>query len=147
MPRAVTNETLSLRALNRASLDRQLLLRRSTFSFPATLEHLVGMQAQTPHTAYVGLWTRLEGFRGEQLADRMIDRSVVRMALMRGTIHLVTARDAWALRPLVQPVMDRVQKGQFGKRLDGVDLDEVVAMGARSSTKSRGRSRRLATIS
>ena len=51
------------------------------------------------------------------------------MALMRGTIHLVTARDAWGLRPLVQPVMDRVQKGQFGKRLAGVDLDEVVAMG------------------
>ena len=48
---------------------------------------------------------------------------------MRGTIHLVTARDAWGLRPLVQPVMDRVQKGQFGKRLVGVDPDEVVAMG------------------
>ena len=58
-----------------------------------------------------------------------MDRSVVRLALMRGTIHLVTARDAWDLRPLVQPVMDRVQKGQFGRRLDGVDQDEVVAMG------------------
>ena len=51
------------------------------------------------------------------------------MALMRGTIHLVTARDAWGLRPLVQPVMDRVQQGQFGRRLVGVDVDEVVAMG------------------
>ena len=122
-------QTLSLRALNRATLDRQLLLRRSTLSVPATLEHLVGMQAQTPHTAYVGLWTRLVDFRGEQLSDLLVDRSVVRMALMRGTIHLVTARDAWGLRPLVQPVMDRVQKGQFGVRLAGVDLDEVVAMG------------------
>jgi hypothetical protein len=75
------------------------------------------------------LWTRLVDFRGEQLADLLVDRSVVRVALMRGTIHLVTARDAWGLRPLVQPVMDRVQKGQFGKRLAGVDLDEVVAMG------------------
>ena len=129
MQRAATGETLSVRALNRATLDRQLLLRRSTLSVPATLEHLVGMQAQTPHTAYVGLWTRLVDFRGEQLSDLLVDRSVVRMALMRGTIHLVTARDAWGLRPLVQPVMDRVQKGQFGKRLAGVDLDEVVAMG------------------
>ena len=87
------------------------------------------MQAQTPHTAYVGLWTRLEGFRGDDLSTLLLDRSVVRMALMRGTIHLVTAADAWGLRPLVQPVMDRVQKSQFGKRLAGVDLDEVVAMG------------------
>ena len=129
MQRAATGETLSVRALNRATLDRQLLLRRSTLSVPATLEHLVGMQAQTPHTAYVGLWTRLVDFRGQQLSDLLVDRSVVRMALMRGTIHLVTARDAWGLRPLVQPVMDRVQKGQFGKRLAGVDLEEVVAMG------------------
>jgi hypothetical protein len=63
------------------------------------------------------------------LSDLLIDRSVVRLALMRGTIHMVTARDAWGLRPLVQPVLDRVQKGQFGKRLEGVDLDALVAMG------------------
>ena len=48
---------------------------------------------------------------------------------MRGTIHMVSARDAWGLRPLVQPVLDRVQKGQFGKRLVGVDLDAVVVAG------------------
>jgi hypothetical protein len=130
MPRSVTKgEVLSLRALNRASLDRQLLLRRSDLTVPETLEHLVGMQAQTPHTAYVGLWTRLDGFRPEQLSNLMVDRSVVRIALMRGTIHLVTAADAWGIRPLIQPVLDRVQQGQFAKRLDGVEMDEVVAMG------------------
>ena len=130
MPVDGTSEvTLSVRALNRATLARQLLLDRSPLSVLATLDHLVGMQAQTPHTAYVGLWTRLEGFRGEHLSELLVERSVVRIALMRGTIHLVTAADAWGLRPLVQPVMDRVQKGQFGRRLDGVDLDEVVAMG------------------
>jgi Winged helix DNA-binding domain len=127
--RTTAGEAISRRALNRATLDRQLLLRRSTLTVPSTIEHLVGMQAQTPHTAYVGLWTRLADFRAEELSDLLADRSVVRMALMRGTIHLVTARDAWGLRPLVQPVMDRVQKSQFGKRLAGVDLDDVVAMG------------------
>ena len=96
---------------------------------PEMLERLVGMQAQTPHTAYVGLWTRLEAFRSEELSECLVDRSVVRLALMRGTIHLVTARDAWGIRPLVQAVLDRVQKGQFGKRLDGVDMDAVVEMG------------------
>jgi hypothetical protein len=121
--------TLSLRALNRATLARQLLLERAAMSVVDALERLVGMQAQTPHTAYVGLWDRLIDFRPEDLSDRLEDRSVVRMALMRSTIHLVAARDAWGLRPLVQPVLDRMQRGQFGRRLDGVDVEAVVAMG------------------
>jgi hypothetical protein len=120
---------ITRRALNRATLARQLLLERSTMPVPAAIEHLVGLQAQTPHTAYTGLWTRLAGFRPEVLSDLLVERRVVRLALMRGTIHMVTARDAWGLRPLVQPVLDRVQKGQFGKRLVGVDPDAVVAMG------------------
>ncbi len=96
---------------------------------PEAIEHLVGLQAQTPHTAYTGLWTRLAHFEGEQLSSLLLDRSVVRMALMRGTIHLVTARDAWGLRPLVQPVLDQVQKGQSSKRLVGVDEGAVIEMG------------------
>ncbi len=123
------DSVIGLQALNRATLDRQLLLRRSPLSVTEAVEHLVGLQAQTPHTAYVGLWGRLDGFRPEQLSDRLVDRSVVRMALMRGTIHLVTARDAWGLRALVQPVLDRVQKGQFGKRLVGIDEEDLVATG------------------
>jgi hypothetical protein len=120
---------LTRHELNRATLARQLLLERSTLAIPAAIEQLVGLQAQTPHTAYTGLWSRLADFRPEALSELLVGRQVVRIALMRGTIHLVTARDAWGLRPLVQPVMDRVQKGQFGKRLVGVDPDAVVAMG------------------
>src|SRR5262245_61159027 len=120
---------IGLRALNRATLERQMLLRRSTIPVVDAVEHLVGLQAQTPHTAYIGLWGRLEAFRPEDLADRLVDRSVVRMALMRGTIHLVSARDAWGLRDLVQPVLDRVQKGQFGRRLAGIDEDALIADG------------------
>jgi hypothetical protein len=126
---AAADPVLSLREINRATLARQSLLERSTASVETVLESLVGMQAQTPHTAYVGLWDRIADFDPEDLSTRMLDRSVVRLALMRGTIHLVTARDAWGLRPLVQPVMDRVQKGQFGRRLEGIDQADVVAMG------------------
>lgn len=130
MARTTTGgDVLSLRALNRATLDRQLLLRRSSLSVAATLERLVGMQAQTPHSAYVGLWTRLEGFRPAELSDLMVERAVVRIALMRGTIHLVTAGDAWGLRPHIQPLLDPVQRSLFRKRLEGVDLDAVVEMG------------------
>ncbi len=93
------------------------------------VEQLVGLQAQTPHTAYVGLWTRLDAFRPEELSELLVHRRVVRMALMRGTIHLVSAADAVALRPLIQPILDRVHKSQFGRRLEGVDPAELVALG------------------
>jgi hypothetical protein len=130
MPRPRTGQpVLTVRALNRATLERQSLLRRSVTTVPEMLERLVGMQAQTPHTAYVGLWTRIEGFRPEEVSERLLDRSVVRLALMRGTIHLVTAGDAWGLRALIQPVLDRARRGQFGKRLVGVDIASVVEMG------------------
>jgi hypothetical protein len=120
---------ISLRALNRATLARQLLLERATLSVEDALEHLVGLQAQTPHTAYTGLWSRLAAFAPEALSELIVERRIVRLALMRGTIHMVTARDAWGVRPLVQPVLDRVQKRQFGMRLVGVDLDAVIAAG------------------
>ncbi len=72
------------------------------------MEHLVGMQAQVPTDPYIALWTRLEGFRTDELATLLSDRSAVRIGLMRGTVHLVTARDALAIRPVVQDVYQRV---------------------------------------
>ena len=61
-PRAAMGApVITRRELNRATLARQLLLKRSTLSIPAAIEHLVGLQAQTPHTAYTGMWSRLTG--------------------------------------------------------------------------------------
>ena len=128
-PTAGSGATLTLRDLNRATLARQHLLERTDAPIEAVIADLVGLQAQTPHTAYTGLWSRIRGFDPERLSALLVDRSVVRLALMRGTIHMVTAVDAWDLRALVQPVLDRVQKGQFGRRLVGVDTDEVVTIG------------------
>ena len=98
---------LDRRALNRALLARQLLLRRRRMSVPAALEHLVGMQAQAPNLPYVGLWSRLEGFQPQQLSRLIENRTAVRMSLMRNTIHLVTARDAHGLKPLFEPLGER----------------------------------------
>ena len=92
--------TLSLRALNRATLARQLLLSRSPMSALDAIEHLVGMQAQAPFAPYYGLWSRLDGFTGEELSGLLTSRKAVRIVLMRGTIHLVTAKDCHRLRPL-----------------------------------------------
>ena len=87
------------------------------------LEQLVGMQAQAPKSPFVGLWTRLAGFSVDDLADLIVQRKAVRLPLMRSTIHLVSARDCLALRPVIQPVMDRDLSGSsWGKGVVGVDL-------------------------
>src|SRR6266702_2528640 len=129
-------EVLSLRALNRSLLDRQMLLRRATLPAAGTraervietIEHLAGLQAQAPFPPYYGLWSRLEGFRPEDLAKLILDRRVVRIALMRGTIHLVSARDCLMLRPLIQPVLDR-GVSVLGKQLTGVDTGALAVAG------------------
>jgi Winged helix DNA-binding domain len=120
--------TLSLRALNRATLARQLLLKRSPMSALDAIEHLVGMQAQAPFAPYYGLWSRLDGFTGEELAGLLTERKAVRVVLMRGTIHLVTAKDCHRMRPLVQPALDRMLRANatHAKPLADIDVAAVV---------------------
>ena len=119
------------RALNRALLQRQMLLRRADIGVAPALEHLVGMQAQIPNSPYVGLWSRLDGFEPEQLAKMIEARRAVRIALMRSTIHLVTARDCLRLRPVIAPVLERMFSpgGSWGKLLAGLDPHEIVSAG------------------
>jgi hypothetical protein len=121
---------LGPRALNRALLERQLLLRRSELSAFDVIEHLVGMQAQSPLAPYVGLWTRLKGFQPEELVQLMTDREVVRIALMRNTVHLVTAEDCLMLRPLTQVIFDRALRQRLSApQLRGIDVDALTVTG------------------
>ena len=94
-------EILSRRALGRALLERQLLLRRADRSPRDVVEHLLGLQAQATLPPYLGLWSRIEGFDPNELGAMLTGREAVRLTLMRGTVHLVTVRDALLLRPLV----------------------------------------------
>ncbi|WP_326639585.1 winged helix DNA-binding domain-containing protein [Streptosporangium sp. NBC_01755] len=122
-------EVLSRRALNRATLGRQLLLARAELPALEAVRRLYGMQAQAPNPPYIGLWARLAGFTHDDLARLINERLVVRLALMRSTIHLVTADDCLALRPMLGPLLARGLRGTHGKGLAGVDLDELAVVG------------------
>jgi Winged helix DNA-binding domain len=125
MPGVTAEGTLDRRALNRALLGRQLLLRRVELPVSEAVEHLLGLQAQSVPPTYYGLWSRIEGFDPHELGRMLTDREAVRMTLMRGTVHLVTVRDALLLRPLVQVVIERSHSGAFGRRMGGADLGEL----------------------
>jgi hypothetical protein len=129
--RVVPSDVLSPRALNRALLERQMLLHRRELPAAEAIEHLVGMQAQAPDPPYVGLWTRLEGFYPDELARLITERRVVRIALMRNTVHLVSARDCLKLRPLVQPVIERglIANRAHRAALEGMDVEALVHAG------------------
>ncbi|WP_431968496.1 winged helix DNA-binding domain-containing protein [Actinacidiphila sp. bgisy160] len=120
---------LDRRTLNRSLLARQSLLGRVRTGAAQMIEGLVGLQAQEPQDPYVALWSRIEDFAPEELSGMLADRRVVRMSLLRWTVHLVTARDCMALRPIVQDVLERRLLGQFRRQLAGLDLAEVAGAG------------------
>lgn len=107
------------------------------------IERLVALQAQVPRDPYVALWSRLDRFSPTALSDAMQDRRAVRLTLLRGTLHTVTARDARELRPLMQSLVERVawsQKGVRQARLSDTDRDELVGT-FRSLLEDRPRTR------
>lgn len=120
---------LSQRALNRATLARQMLLERRKATVAQAIEKLAGLQAQAPNPPYIGLWSRLEGFRREQLTEALQKRRVVRMSTMRATLHLMATSDALAWRPLLEPVHQRGLAGEHARALEGIDRAAVVKAG------------------
>jgi hypothetical protein len=119
-------EVLSRRRLNRATLARQHLLDRVRVRAIDTIEHLGGMQAQAPLSPYVGLWTRLRDFAPDELSRLTEDRAVVRLHMMRNTVHLVSARDCLNWRALFTRLLTGDLESHFGRNLEGVDRDELL---------------------
>ncbi|WP_068898012.1 winged helix DNA-binding domain-containing protein [Planomonospora sphaerica] len=120
---------LGTRALNRATLARQLLLDRADMPVRDAVAHLGGLQAQEPQEPFVGLWTRLRAFDPAALSGLLVGRSVVRTHLMRRTVHLLTAEDALAWRARHDAMLRQRVLGTYRRELDGVDLDELAAAG------------------
>lgn len=107
---------LSQRALNRAFLARQMLLKREKIKVLPAIERLVALQAQLARPPLIALWSRLENFRAADLANA----DVVRATMMRGTLHLMSRRDYIAFRPAMQPMLNKLVR-----RGAEVDLDDA----------------------
>ncbi len=117
---------LTDRALNRATLARQLLLERSAgVGALEVVELLAGLQGQDPELPYVGLWNRITDFRVDDLTTLLADRKVVRATLFRGTQHLLATTDYVWMRPLLQPMLDRMRKAFFSQWTADVDPVEL----------------------
>lgn len=113
-----------------------------------TIEHLIGLQSQAPNSAYVGLWTRLVEFQPDRLAELIIQRKAVRVALMRGTVHLVSARDCLLLRPLLQPLYDRVlyANTNLAPGPDDLNVDTLVAEATKLLTERPRTPKEIGTL-
>ncbi len=125
LSRPLKPDALTLRQLNRATLARQLLLAREPVSAVEAVERLCGLQAQEAKPPFIGLWTRVEGFRREELHEALQARKVVRATLMRATLHLMSAPDYLSLRAALTPAMTQAMK-VVGKRAEGLELDRVL---------------------
>jgi hypothetical protein len=126
---AMVEKVLSNRTLNRTLLARQHLLERSSRSAPDMIDHLIGLQAQDVPPPFVALWSRIASFDPEVVSAGLDDRALVRITLMRGTIHLVTARDALRIAPHIQPELEKIpfRKGFNYGAIFGMDPDNVRA--------------------
>src|SRR5712692_6295077 len=134
---AVDAPLLTLRELNRATLARQLLLRRTKLGIVAAIERLAALQAQWSPSPYIALWSRLAGFEREALWSPIEKHTVIRARLMRGTLHLVSARDFYAYAVATQDLQrgawNRLQVGQ------GVDPKAVAKLAVAFARRPRAK--------
>jgi hypothetical protein len=122
----MADRVLTPRELNRATLARQMLLARESTTVAKALTRVAGLQAQAVMPPFVGLWTRVEDFRRDQLTKPIERRRVVRAPMMRHTLHLTTAADYALLRPAIQAALTRSFTGTARKRIEGLDLEPIL---------------------
>ncbi|MHB8507090.1 MAG: winged helix DNA-binding domain-containing protein [Candidatus Dormibacteria bacterium] len=116
---------VSLRELNRWTLARQLLLAREQCAAVTGIERLAGMQAQYTPSPYIGLWSRLRDFARAELESAFLADQVIKATLMRGTLHVVSARDFPIYRLGVPtPIEAYPQSTKMLQQL-GVDIELV----------------------
>ncbi|WP_053206532.1 winged helix DNA-binding domain-containing protein [Jiangella muralis] len=96
---------MTVRALGRATLARQLLLERASLDVVDAVGRLVALQAQHPASPYLALWNRLDGFDPADLDAAFAERTLVKATLMRITLHAVPAADYPRWQQAMQPTL------------------------------------------
>ena len=122
---AAAERVLTSSELNRATLARQLLLRRQRIGVPRAVERIGALQAQKVTAPYLGLLARLDGFTYEALTRALERRRVVKATLMRGTLHLVSSDDYVAFARALQPTLE-VMWRRYAPDADRADYERIV---------------------
>jgi winged helix DNA-binding protein len=125
---AVEERVLTRRELNRALLERQLLLERRSLTPVRAVERLGGLQAQSTPSPYLSLWTRLEPFERDDLTRTMTRRSLVKALVQRGTLHIVTPRDYWAFSTARRELGGLLWPPSYEARLPAARIKELAKL-------------------
>ena len=150
---------LTLRELNRALLERQLLLERRKLGVQQAVERICAIQAQWPQSPYIALWSRLTGFRKDRLTRALEQLKVVKSQLFRITLHISSARDypyyAAAWLPSARdttPGVDRKKVEQLSRQVKALAMkgpvthEQVADLAAHEMGGFRWRTRTLTPL-
>jgi hypothetical protein len=96
---------LSERQLNRATLARQLLLKRTRLGVVEAVHRVGALQAQEPVSPYLALWNRVTGFDPAKLDQAFAAGSIVKATLMRVALHAVDSADYPAFHEAMQTTL------------------------------------------
>ena len=119
---------LTMRRLNRATLGRQLLLRREAVGAAEAVRRVVALQAQEPASPYVALWNRVADFDPADLDAAFADHAVVKASLMRITLHAVEATDYPAFHEAMQPSLRASRLGDRRFAVAGLSIADADAL-------------------
>ena len=119
-------QKLTLHQLNRMYLDRQLLINRADMTISQATERVVGWQSQIPNPPYIGLWTRLESFQRDDLTTAMQNRQIVRCAMFRSTLHLITQADHHRFQRVIEPALVKGLRSFHGRNIEGLNIPPLV---------------------
>lgn len=124
----VTARRLTARQVNRATLQRQMLLRREPLDAAEAVRRAVALQAQEAASPYIALWNRVEGFDPAHLEAAFEEGRVVKASLMRITLHAVHRDDYGAFHAAMQRTLRGARLNDPRFKAAGLTPDEVEAL-------------------